>query len=263
MLRIAVCIKPVPESTKVSVDPVTKLVKRDACENIINALDRNALELTAKLKQTRDCEVTIITMAPPFAQKQLRKALSRGGDKAVLLSDRAFGGGDTFATSYVLASAIKKLGGFDIIIMGDMSSDAGTMHVPPQVAEWLGIDHVHNVSSIDPGETSVVIESEGANTHYVWEADYPVLVSVNRKASAPKAAGVNQTVAARTKEFITLSLANFPEIDKSMIGLAGSPTQFGAIYPIENNKECVIVEDNGVAVASQILAVLEKAGIQA
>lgn len=263
MLKVAVFIKPVPESTSVSIDPETKRVKRDACENIINALDRNALELTFKLKQFIPCNVTIITMAPPFAQKQLRKALARGGDRAVLLSDRAFGGGDTYATSYVLANAVKKLGGFDLIIMGDMSSDAGTMHVPAQLAEWLEINHIHNVSKIDPKEDSITVESEGVNSHYVWEAGYPLLVSVNRKASLPKAAGVRQTLLSRSKELITWSLEDFPDMDKSKIGLSGSPTQFGEIYPVERKKSCTVREINSVAAASDILSILEKAGIHA
>ena len=151
-LKIVVCIKPVPDPDyydKVSIDPVTKRITREGIPTIINPVDKNGIEAALKLKAQYGGKVTVLTMAPPNATENLKEALAMGADEAVLLSDRAFGGADTLATSYTLAKGIEKLGEYDIIFCGTESADGATAQVSSQLGEWLGIPHLWNVYNIE------------------------------------------------------------------------------------------------------------------
>lgn len=148
-MNIAVLIKQVPETTDVKINRETNTLMREGVASVINPFDMYAIEEALRIREKHGGKVTIITMGPPQAEEALRQALALGGDEAVLLSDRAFAGADTLATSYTLAKAIEKLGGFDLIICGKQASDGDTAQVGPEVAENLDIPHVTYVRKIE------------------------------------------------------------------------------------------------------------------
>ncbi|MHC1762201.1 MAG: hypothetical protein AB9917_22325 [Negativicutes bacterium] len=157
-LKIAVCIKPVPDPThydKIRIDPIRKTVVREGIPTIMNPCDKHAMEAALQLRGV-DGEVTAITMAPPNAEETLREALAMGADAAILLTDRAFAGADTWATSYTLAAGLRKAGNFDIVITGTESADGATTQVPAQLAEWLEWPHLWNVVGIEKSSDSVL-----------------------------------------------------------------------------------------------------------
>lgn len=163
-LNIVVCIKPVPDPQyydKVSIDPVTKRITREGIPTIINPVDKNGIEAALQLKKSYGGKVTVITMAPPNATENIKEALAMGADEGVLLSDRAFGGADTLATSYTLAKGIEKLGEFDIVFCGTESADGATAQVSSQLGEWLKVPHLWNVFNIEPqNEKSLKVKTK-------------------------------------------------------------------------------------------------------
>ena len=148
-MNIIVCIKQVPNTMNVQIDPETGRLKRDGVESIINPFDEYAIEAAVRVKEKIGGKVIAITMGPPQAESALREAISKGADEAVLVSDRAFGGADTLATSYALSSAIKFIGNYDIVICGRQASDGDTGQVGPGIAEMLDIPHIAYVKKIE------------------------------------------------------------------------------------------------------------------
>lgn len=261
-INIIVCVKPVPASDNVTIDPTTKTVRRSASESVISTLDKNALELAAQLKKQEDCNVTVLSMAPAAsAEKCIREAMARGGDKAVILSDRAFAGGDTFATSYALSCAIKHIGGADLIITGAASDDGGTGQLSVQLAEWLGIQHLHNASSVKLNGNKLTVETKADGQMLNWECDLPALISVNRSINRVGPVSVRNIVAAARKELTVLSAANLPELDAGRIGLKNSPTQNGELYPIDGSRSGKIIEGDDETLANEIITRLSAVGI--
>jgi electron transfer flavoprotein beta subunit len=148
-MNIVVCIKQVPGSTKVAINPVTNTLIRAGVESIVNPFDMYAIEEGIRLKEKFGGKVTVITMGPPQAKDILKTAIGMGADEGILLSDRAFAGSDTWATSYTIACGIKKLGNYDIIICGKQAIDGDTAQVGPGIAEWLGLPFVAWVGKIE------------------------------------------------------------------------------------------------------------------
>ena len=155
-MKIVVCVKQVPDTTEVRLDPVTNTLIRDGVPSIINPDDKAGIEAALKLKEEVGGTVTIVSMGPPQADVALREALAMGADDSILISDRAFGGADTWATSSTIAAALKKLE-FDLIITGRQAIDGDTAQVGPQIAEHLGIPQISYVENIQvEGETLLV-----------------------------------------------------------------------------------------------------------
>ena len=261
-LKIVVCVKPVPANTNVTIDPVTKTVRREAGENVISTLDKNALELAAQLKRTVDCEVTVISMAPASAEINIREALARGGDKAVILSDRAFAGGDTYATSYVLSQGIKKLGGCDLVLMGSASDDGGTGQLTAQLGEWLGMRHLHNALRLELKENHLEVTTAADKQLCTWKCDMPAVVSVNRSINKPGPAPVRNIIMAARKPLQIWSADDLDELDRNMIGLKNSPTQNGELYPLDAGRSGVVFEGSTEEIVEDILDKIASAGIQ-
>ncbi|KKL53589.1 hypothetical protein LCGC14_2273920, partial [marine sediment metagenome] len=163
-MKIFVCIKQVPGVSEVKIDPNTNTLVREGVESIINPPDRNAIELALILKQIHDAEVFVLSMGPPQAEEVLREAIAMGADKGYLLTDRAFAGADTLATSYTLALAIKKIVNEDkpeekyLVICGAQAIDGDTGQVPPELAEELGIPQITYVQNIDIINDKIVVE---------------------------------------------------------------------------------------------------------
>lgn len=260
-LKIIVCVKPVPASSSVSIDPVTKTVRREAGETVISTLDKHALELAAQLKKQTDCSVTILTMAPASAEMNVREALARGGDRAIILSDRAFAGGDTFATSYVLANGIRQLDGFDLILTGAFSDDGGTGQLAAQLAEWLHIPHLHNAESVELTNHGAHVTTHADNQTCRWDCCFPALITVGRKMNKPGPASVRNIVAAGRKELTIWSASDLPDQDRDYIGLHGSLTSNGETYPLDTARNSEITEGKPTELAKKILARISDAGI--
>ncbi|MBV7276936.1 electron transfer flavoprotein subunit beta/FixA family protein [Clostridium sp. PL3] len=222
-MNIVVCLKQVPDTTEVKIDPKTGTLIRDGVPSIINPDDKNALEEALALKEKTGAKVTIISMGPPQAEKALREAIAMGADEAILISDRAFGGADTLATSHTLAGALKKLE-YDIIFAGRQAIDGDTAQVGPEIAEHLGIPQITYVEKVD-------VDGEALKVQRAWEDGYevisvktPVLLTAIKELNEPRYMHMSHIFNAYNKEVQIWSAADI-EVDKSLLGLAGSPTK--------------------------------------
>lgn len=264
-LKIAVCIKPVPSPDhyhKVGIDPKTKALVRESIPMIINPLDKNALEAALQIREKCGGEVAVISMAPPAAEENLREALAMGADRGILLSDRAFAGSDTLATSMVLASAVKKLGPFDLVLAGNESADGGTSHVPAQVGEWLGCPHLMHACGIellDGGRLKVVTARDQCRVVYMVKL--PAVISVLRTINRPRFTSLMGVIAAGKKPLDVLSADDLP-VDREFLGLGGSPTVAGDIYQPDLTRRCQQLEGTADEIAGALLRKLRAAGLQ-
>ncbi len=260
-MNIVVCLKQVPGTTKVEIDPQTNTLIRQGIKNVINPFDTYALEEGVRLKERYGGKVTAISMGPPQAEEMLREAISVGADEAILLSDSAFAGADTLATSYTLTRAIDRLDPYDLIICGRQTIDGDTGQVGPELAEMLGIPFVAYVSQIEE------ISSEGMRVkrmvddgHEVIETSLPVVVSVVKEINVPRLPSLRGLSKAKSV-VIPVWTAQELGADKNMIGLSGSATRVikvffpqrtchGEIFQgeIENQVECLIgkLKDDGL-----------------
>ena len=185
-MNIVVCVKVTPKIEQIKFDEVKKTIVREGVENELNDADKNALEAALKLRDSVGGTVTVVSMGPPSFEAFLRLAVAMGADDAVLLSDRAFGGADTFATSRVLAAGIEKLKPFDLVLCGEASSDGSTEQVPPSIAGWLRIPHVSYVSEIGMAGDRFRVRREITDGHEVVEVGPPILASVQLGCNSPR-----------------------------------------------------------------------------
>lgn len=222
--EIVVCLKVVPRPEEVSVDPETLTLDRSG-RSVINPADMHALETALRLKDRYGGMIRLLAMGPPQFEDGLRIALAMGADEAYLLSDRAFGGADTLATSYVLAGGVRKLGRFDLVICGEESSDGATAQVPPGLAEWLDVPQITyatDVALID-SRWRVRATREVSGGHEVLVARLPALLSVKMRANEPRFMDMNRRAWAAEAPVTIWDAADI-DADASMIGVAGSAT---------------------------------------
>lgn len=226
MINIVVCIKQVPDTTEVKLDPVTNTLIRDGVPSIINPDDKSGIEAALQLKDTYGGKVTIITIGPPQADVALREALAMGADEAILLSDRKFGGSDTWATSSTLAAALQKID-YDIIITGRQAIDGDTAQVGPQIAEHLNIPQVSYAEKIEQEGDLFVIRRQYEDRYHIIEVQKPCLVTVLAELDQPRYMSVMGAFDAyREKEIKLWTLEDIDEhVDHANLGLKGSPTR--------------------------------------
>jgi len=229
-MNIVVCIKQVPNTTNVQIDAETGRLKREGVESIINPFDEYAIEEGVRLKERTGGKVVVVTMGPPQAESALREAISRGADEAVLVSDRAFGGADTLATSYALSSAIKKIGDYGIIICGKQATDGDTAQVGPGIAEMLNIPHIAYVKKIESiDDKTIKVERMMEDGYDLIESPVPVLLTVVKEINTPRIPSLKGKMAAKKAVIKTLSAADV-NADTKKTGLNGSPTQVMKIF---------------------------------
>ncbi len=229
-MEIIVCIKQVPETTEVKINPDTNTLIREGIKSIINPFDMYAIEEGLRLKERFGGRVRVISMGPPQAESALREAISMGCDEAILLSDRAFAGSDTWATSFVLASAIKKMGSFDIILCGKQASDGDTAQVGPGISSHLDIPqvtYVKKIESIDNGISRVERMTEEG--YEVIELPLPALFTVVKEINEPRIPSLRGMMKARSAK-ITLWGIGEIGIESAAVGLSGSPTRVVRIF---------------------------------
>ena len=244
MKRIIVPIKQVPDMNKVKFDTDTGKVNRSSAGAEINPFDLNALEAAVQIKDKLGGTVTTISMGPLQAESALRDTLSRGASDAILLSDRAFAGADTLATSYTLAVAIRKLGGFDLIICGEKTVDGDTGQVGPELAEHLGIPHVAYVSEIKEVGEKMVLVCEMEGDRYSIESGFPLLIMVTKDINVPRLPSLRNTLKARKAEIEIWTAADLtPNVDQSRFGIQGSPTRvYRFTIPTEEGRKGEILK---------------------
>jgi electron transfer flavoprotein beta subunit len=185
-MRYVVCLKVTPKVDQIRFDEVKKAVEREGVENEINDADKNALEAALLLKDKHGGSVTVMTMGPPSFDPFLKLAVAMGADEAILLSDRSFAGADTYATSRVLAAALKKLGEYDLVLCGEASSDGSTEQVPASIAEWLGIPRVTYTIEVEAKDSKLVSKRSVQGGYEVVETGLPALVSVELGCNSPR-----------------------------------------------------------------------------
>lgn len=249
-MNIVVCIKQVPDTTEIKLDPVKGTLIRDGVPSIMNPDDKAGLEEALKLKDKYNANITVITMGPPQAEAILREAYAMGVDRAILLTDRKFGGADTLATSNTLAAALRKIDA-DLIIAGRQAIDGDTAQVGPQIAEHLDLPQVSYVKEMeyDSNDKSLTIKRAVEDGYYLVNVKLPALVTVLTEANQPRYMRVHGIVEAFDKPIETWGFDDI-EIDEAIIGLKGSPTnvkksftkgakQAGKVFDNLDTKEAV------------------------
>lgn len=231
-MHIVVCIKQVPDSTKISIDPVTKTLQREGVESILNPFDEYALEIALKIKDACGARVSVISMGPPQAESILREALARGADDAVLLSDRAFAGADTLATAYALTTGIKKINTRpDLVLFGKQAIDGDTAQVGPGVSEDLDmplVTYVKELSIKDDGSfRAVTLMDESTD---VIEGKLPAVMTVVKEGPTPRFASLSGWIEAK-KAYVNVWTAADTGADRAYLGLNGSPTKVVDTFP--------------------------------
>jgi electron transfer flavoprotein alpha/beta subunit len=228
-VKIIVCIKQVPDTAEVKINPETGTLIREGVPSIINPYDMHAIEAGLQIREKIGGKMTVITMGPPQAENALRDAISMGVDDALLLSDRAFAGSDTWATSYTLSKAIEKLGA-DIIICGKQAIDGDTAQVGPEVAEFLNIPHISYIRRIeDITQSSIRVQRLMDEGYDVVESTLPVLLTVVKELNEPRFPSLKGKMAAKKAEIKKWGSSDI-QADESSIGLKGSPTQVKNIF---------------------------------
>ncbi len=229
-MRVFVCIKQVPDTTQVKINPETNTLIREGVASIINPFDMYAIEEGIRVKEKHDCTVTVVSMGPPQVVEALREAISLGADEAYLLSDRAFAGADTLATAYTLAAGIRKLGGADLIILGRQAIDGDTGQVGPGLAENMGIVHITDVRKIENIDGATITVERLLEEGFVrLRTQLPVLLTVVKEINEPRLPSLKGKLRAKKATVEILKVEDL-DIDQERIGLSGSPTQVMRIF---------------------------------
>lgn len=237
-MNIMVCIKQVPDTNKVEVDPVTGVLKRNGIESKMNPYDLYAIETALRLKEQMGGSVSVITMGPPQAKAVIREAYSLGADSGVLLTDRAFAGADVLATSRAISQGIKMAGNFDIILCGKQSTDGDTAQVGPEISEWLGISSVTNVTKIiSVSQEDITVEREIPTAVETLKLRFPCLISVEKDICIPRLPSYLKKTATCEREIRAITLNDLEDNNPENYGLSGSPTQVQRIFPPEVNSD--------------------------
>jgi len=240
-LNIIVCIKQVPDTAEVKINPETNTLIREGVPSIINPFDMHAIEAGLQIREKIGGKVTVITMGPPQAETALRDALSMGADDAVLLTDRAFAGSDTWATSYTLSKAVKKIGA-DIIICGKQAIDGDTAQVGPEMAEFLDIPHISYIRNIEEIRADYIRVQRLMESGYdIVESTIPVLLTVVKEINEPRLPSLKGKIAAK-KAVIKKWTSSDIGADADKIGLKGSPTQVKNIFAPEARTDRKMLE---------------------
>ncbi len=258
-MNIIVCLKQVPGTTQVKIDPQTNTLIRQGIKNIINPFDTYALEEGVRIKERYGGKVTAISMGPPQAEEILREAISTGADEAVLLSDSAFAGADTLATSCTLGRAIEKIQQYDLIICGRQTIDGDTGQVGPELAETLGIPFIAYVSKIEEmSDRHMRVLRTVEDGHEIIETPLPAVVTVAKAVNVlrlPSLRGLARAKSAAIPIWTTQDLG----ADKNMVGLAGSATRVIKIFFPQRARHCEILEGSPESQTAILLARLRDA----
>ena len=266
--NIAVCVKPVPDPKhydKVTIHPVNKTITREGIPTLLNPVDKNALEAALQLREKHSGTVIAISMAPPNAEEIMREALAIGADEAFLLSDRAFGGADTLATSYTLYHGLKKIEAlkglhFDFVLCGCESADGATAQVSSQLGEWLGWPHLWNVFALEEAAEAFSLRTKLENGYMEWKAAPPLVMGVARELNKARFTSVMGIIKAKSKPLTVWGRQDLPDAEDAYLGLKGSPTQPGEIFTPDLKRSGEPLVGTPEEIADRIVGILRANG---
>lgn len=259
MKNILVCTKIVPKSENVVFDPETNRLDRSNAQNQINEADKAAIETALRIREINGGKVTLLSMGPPFFDSYLRLGIAMGADDAILLSDRAFGGADTYPTALVLATAIKKIGDYDLIIAGEESSDAGLGQLPGQIAELLNVPQILFTTSLDVVENKVRAKRTIKGGYEIVEASMPVVISVSMGANQPRFPNFKKKKWADKEFKLTVWGRDDLSLREEDIGLEGSFTTVKGLAELSPSpRKKIFIEGDATEKTSQLVELLRK-----
>ncbi|AOT69982.1 electron transfer flavoprotein subunit beta [Geosporobacter ferrireducens] len=258
-MKIIVCVKQVPDTNEVKIDPVKGTLIREGVPSILNPDDKNALEEALALKDKNPAvHVTVITMGPPQADEMLRECLAMGADEAILLSDRAFAGADTWATSNTLAAAVRKIGNYDILFAGRQAIDGDTAQVGPQLAERLDIPQVTYVQHFEIQGEEILVQRALEDGYELIKAKTPVLLTAIKELNHPRYMSIDGIYDAfREKEVKVWTLADLA-VQKQEVGLDASPTQVKRSFTPEPKGKGIMLKGNTKEMVEQLVGSLKQ-----
>lgn len=256
-MKVIVCIKQVPDAKDVRLDPKTNTLAREGVQSIMNPYDRYALEAAVQLKEASGGTVTAISMGPPQAEAVLREAISCGADDAVLVSDRAFAGADTWATTYTLSMAIRKIGSFDLIVCGKQAIDGDTAQVGPGLAQRLGIPFVTCIRKVVAADGQQLrLERLMDDGYDEVEVELPALLTVVKEINEPRVPSLKGKMLAKKKAVPVFSAADIGA-EPDCIGLAGSTTEVLQVFAPPPRGERSLLTGSPEELVNQLLIKLE------
>ncbi len=258
-MKIVVCVKQVPDTTEVKIDPVKGTLIRDGVPSILNPDDANALEAALQLKEEmEDVHVTVMTMGLPQASEMLRECLAMGADDAILLSDRPFAGADTWATSNTLAAGIRKMGDYDIIFAGRQAIDGDTAQVGPQIAERLHIPQVTYVMDFkyDESKKMVTVKRQLEDGYETIEVKTPVLLTAVGQLNDPRYMSVGGIVDACKQDITQWALKDL-DVKSEEVGLKASPTQVYKSFAPTPKDKGVMLQGSVQEMANELITQLK------
>ncbi|MDO5142493.1 MAG: electron transfer flavoprotein subunit beta/FixA family protein [Eubacteriales bacterium] len=259
-MNFLVCVKQVPDTTEIKIDPVKNTLIRDGVPSIVNPYDGYALETAARIKdENPDTKIVVLSMGPEQAKNALRECLAIGADKAYLVSDRAFGGSDTLATSYILSQAIAKIeeteGKFDVIFCGKQAIDGDTAQVGPSIAEHLDMAQITYGVEAKVEDGMVKVKREADVGYTLTGAKMPCVVTMTQTFYEPRYPTIKSKMAAKKAQITTLTSEDFT-VDLERAGLKGSPTKVKKTYVPQRRKDGMIVDEGSVEASTQKLVEL-------
>ncbi len=262
-MHIVVCIKQVPDSAQIRVHPVTNTIMRQGVPTIINPYDLFALEEALRLRDKHGGEVTVLTMGPPMAEDSLRKALTFGADRAVLLTDRFFAGSDTLATSYALSMALKKIGEVygqpEIVFTGKQTIDGDTAQVGPGIAkrnDLLQLTYVSKISEVDLAGGKITVERRAEGGVQVLETKLPVLITMLEGTNDMRRGSMADALRAARAEVVVWSAKDAGIEDLLKCGLRGSPTVVKRVFapsPRAEKARQIMIEPTALETADKLI----------
>ncbi|MGE4484968.1 MAG: electron transfer flavoprotein subunit beta [Oscillospiraceae bacterium] len=256
-MKILVCVKQVPGTMHVEVDPVTGVLRRDGVPSKMNPYDLYALETAMTLREKYGGSVEALTMGPPQAKAILYEAIFMGADGGLLVSDRAFAGSDVLATSRTLSQAVKYMGGTDLIICGKQTTDGDTAQVGSEMAEFLGIPSAGNVLCIESAdEKSITVQMSLENDIAAQRMPFPCLICVDSAVNTPRLPSYRRMKSATEGLVKAISLCDLPDKDEKHYGLSGSPTKVERIFPPSKNESKEMLTGSSAEVADRLADIL-------
>ena len=255
-MKIVVCLKQVPDTTVVKIDPKTGTLIRDGVPSIINPEDKHALEAALQLKDNYGAHVTVISMGPPQAKNALREALCMGADEAILLTDRAFGGADTLATSKTIAAAIKELE-YDIIFAGRQAIDGDTAQVGPEIAEHLNVPQVTYVQDVKVDRDGLIVNRALEDGYELIKVKTPVLLTATEELNHPRYMNVQYIFDTVDKEVKVMTAADI-NVPVEELGLKGSPTKVKKSMTKEAKGAGEVIKESAPEAVAYVLGKLKE-----
>lgn len=257
-MNICVCIKQVPASSNVKINPETGTLVRDGNNTKMNPYDLYAIELALKIKEMKESNVKALTMGPPAATSILEEAIWMGCDDGYLLTDRKFAGADVVATAYTISQGIKYMGKFDLVVCGKQTTDGDTAQVGAELAHFLGIPYVCYVDQVlEVKENSIVVRCNLDKTYETLEVEFPCLITVEKSNDTPRLPSYKRSVQYSDHQMHSITFNKLFDTDESRYGLKGSPTQVERMFnPIKDDRK-VMLNDEIDSYAKQLKDILK------